>query len=506
MKNVLEWLEESEKKYSNKISFSGPSSDITFHDLLNNAKKIGTYLTNKIDRCEPVAFYMEKSTLTISGMFGAVYAGGFYTLLDLRQPDHRMSQIISVLNPKIILTNQENYQKATELFQSIEVQTIESILETSVIDEDVLNVVRKEMDLSDPLYVNFTSGSTGTPKGVEISHGNVISFIDTFVKTFNIQSTDILGNQAPFDFDVSTKDIYSGISTGATVAIIPRDYFSNPTMLMDYICDEKCTVLIWAVSAMCFVSIMNGFGYRTPSDIRMVMFSGEVMPIKQFNKWKQALPNTKFINLYGPTEITCNCTYYQLDDREYRSDESIPIGKAFENAHVFLLDENDQEITDTNIEGEICVVGRGVGIGYYKDTEKTNTVFVKNPLNPNERMYRTGDLGKCLEDGNLVYTSRKDFQIKHLGHRIELGEIEAQVEKNNQVTRAICLYDNVKKRLQLYYTGSIEEKELVNTLRDVLPPYMIPNKATKVNEMPLTKNGKVDRSKLKELGGKKHVG
>ncbi len=504
-KNVLDWLEQTEKKYPKKIAFCDPENEITFQDLVEKSQLVGSYLLQQIQRNEPVGIYMEKSVVSTIGLFGVIYAGGFYSFLDSRQPEHRLKQIETVLQPKVILTDVEHLKEAEEHFEC-EVVTIEPILEGTW-KEDLTEIRQQSLDM-DPLYVNFTSGSTGIPKGVTVSHQNVIDFIETFVKTVGIKEDDILGNQAPYDFDVSVKDIYSGIYTGATVAIIPRDYFSQPTKLMDYLCEKECTVLTWAVSAMCFVSIMNGFGYKVPKKVRQVMFSGEVMPIKQLNKWKEALPHTTFINLYGPTEITCNCTYYVLEDRLYDLEECIPIGKPFENEKVFLLDGNDCLIEEENKEGEICVSGTCVSLGYYNDPERTNLVFVQNPLNSKtfERIYRTGDLGKYDSQGNLIYTSRKDFQIKHLGHRIELGEIESQVEKNACVSRAVCIYDSMKKRILLFYTGSIESKALLLSLHEILPPYMQPNKAIQLEELPMTKNGKIDRNALKELGAKKHVG
>jgi amino acid adenylation domain-containing protein len=504
-KNVLQWLEDSARIYPEKIAFVDPSSELTYLQLITNAQKVGSFLGKKIMMNEPVSFYLEKSTLAICGMFGAVYAGGFYSLFDTRQPEVRLNKILDVLGSRIILTDAENEEKAREIFgeRDVEIYTIEEIIASSAIDHAVLDSIRFDAMDTDPLYVNFTSGSTGTPKGVTVCHRSVIDFIETLDQTFAITKDDIIGNQAPFDFDVSVKDIFSGLYTGAAVVIIPREYFSNPTLLMDYLCDQHVTVLIWAVSAMCFVSIMNGFGYKIPQDVRLVMFSGEVMPIKQLNKWKAALPKAKYVNLYGPTEITCNCTFYVLEDREYALDEVLPIGRSFSNEKVFLLDEEDHLITEPGILGEICASGTCVALGYYKDPEKTKAVFTQNPLNKkyHERIYRTGDLGKYLTDGNLVYTTRKDFQIKHLGHRIELGEIETAVQARAKITRACCLYDQVKKRILLFYTGEREGKELLTELRDVLPPFMLPNKLTKLDEMPMTKNGKIDRAKLKALGG-----
>ncbi|MCR4923872.1 MAG: AMP-binding protein, partial [Lachnospiraceae bacterium] len=305
--------------------------------------------------------------------------------------------------------------------------------------------------------------------------------------------------QAPFDFDVSVKDVYSGLYTGARVALIPREYFSNPAMLMDFLCENKVTTLIWAVSAMCFVSIMNGLEYKTPDRINKIMFSGEMMPVKQLNKWRKFIPHASYVNLYGPTEITCNCSYHILD-RDYEKNEIIPIGIPFRNEKVFLLDEKDRLIREPELEGEICVSGSCLALGYYKDKEKTDRVFVQNPLNKDfyERIYRTGDMGKYDEEGRLIYTSRKDFQIKHMGQRIELGEIEVAAMSIEGSDRAACLYDSKRKRICLIYSGSIEKEDLSEKLHLKLPPYMMPGKTVKLSELPLNKNGKIDRKALEE--------
>jgi non-ribosomal peptide synthetase component F len=310
----------------------------------------------------------------------------------------------------------------------------------------------------------------------------------------------VLANQAPFDFDVSVKDIYSGLYTGARVALIPRDYFSNPSVLMDYLADNRVTVLIWAVSAMCFVSIMNGLEYKTPERIRTVMFSGEIMPVKQLNKWKKYLPDAVYVNLYGPTEITCNCTYHILD-REYEKDEIIPIGIPFRNEKVFLLDDEDREIRRPGVEGEICVSGSCLALGYYREPEKTAEVFVQNPLNNRfeEKIYRTGDLGKYDDTGVLFYTSRKDFQIKHMGQRIELSDIDVSAMSVDGVSRACSLYDSKHQKIILFYTGEINKENLSICMREKLPPFMLPSKTIKLDDFPLNKNGKIDRKALEEI-------
>lgn len=496
--NILDWLETTAARKPDGISFADDKSEITYNETVKKAKSIGTVLADRVNMTDPVALYLEKSTTAICGMFGAVYAGGFYTILDIRQPEARLKQVLTVLQPKVILTDRENASKAGSLKTEVPVLIIEDIWESAA-DEARLQMIRDLFTDVNPLYTNFTSGSTGVPKGVAVSHRSVLEFIDCFVKIFEITEDDIIGNQAPFDFDVSVKDIYSGIATGARVQIIPREFFSNPMHLMDYLAEKRVTTLIWAVSAMCFVSIMNGFEYRVPETVNKVMFSGEVLPIKHLNKWKKFLPDAKYVNLYGPTEITCNCTYYVLD-REFAETEVIPMGKAFPNEKVFLLDENDKLIAsdDTEHQGEICVSGTALALGYYNDKERTAQAFVQNPLNHAymETIYRTGDIGKYDADGNFVYISRKDFQIKHLGHRIELGEIEIAAMAEEGVTRTCCIYEQEKKRIILFFTGNREKKELMKALRTVLPPFMLPNTLIPLNEMPMNKNGKIDRKKL----------
>ena len=164
--------------------------------------------------------------------------------------------------------------------------------------------------------------------------------------------------------------------------IIPKKMFSFPTTLLDYLEERKVTTLIWAVSALCIVTTLNGFEYKRPSAINKVIFSGEVMPIKHLNAWREQYPDSMFVNVYGPTEITCNCTYY-IVDRNYELDETLPMGKAFPNERVFLLDEEDKLIEPTmqGKIGEICVTGTAVTLGYFNNWEKTNQAFVQNPLN-----------------------------------------------------------------------------------------------------------------------------
>ncbi|MBR2275973.1 MAG: AMP-binding protein, partial [Lachnospiraceae bacterium] len=271
MYNILELLERSADKYPEKTAFSDPTGSITFKDLKSLARQtatlfLGGSLGVYVKAEDAVAFYMEKSTEAVAAMFGAVYAGAFYSFIDVRQPEERAYRVLSILEPKIIITDKENEEALRRLCEAhpmlntvyVSVEELLKRARQSDISEKLLSAARAGFYDQMPLYVNFTSGSTGSPKGVAVSHRSVVDFISVFTETFSLSGQDIFANQAPFDFDVSVKDIYSGLHTGATVVLIPRDYFSKPQILMDYLSDNQVTVLVWAVSAMCFVSIMNG--------------------------------------------------------------------------------------------------------------------------------------------------------------------------------------------------------------------------------------------------------
>ena len=498
MRNILEYLEKSAERFPDKTAVTDGVCAYNYRELSERSRRVGSALAAYCQPEHPVAVLAEKGSDTLAVFLGIVQAGCFYVLMNPELPLGRLEQVQQVLQSEYIVTDIKHREMAAQLVPEKRILLMEELAETEV--NPSLLVARRERAIDTaPLYANFTSGSTGQPKGVLVSHRSVLDFIDIFTELFDITSEDRIGNQAPFDFDVSVKDIYSSLKTGATLVIVPKQLFSQPAPLLDYLCDNEVTVMIWAVSALCLISIFHGLDYRTPEKVRKVLFSGEVMPPKHLKAWMAHLPEADFINLYGPTEITCNCTYHRIDrNRDYS--EGVPVGKAFPNEHVFLLDEVNQEITEPDKAGEICVRGTALALGYYRMPEQTAEHFVQNPLNHcyPELIYRTGDLGRYNAYGEIIFGGRKDYQVKYMGHRIELEEIERAMENIEGISRACCIFDEKKSKPYGFYVGDMEKRELHHLMSSSLPPFMVPGALRKVEQMPLTKNGKTDRRALME--------
>lgn len=492
---LLDYLEDTAKKYPDKMAFSDISTSISWKDFVFQAKRKSAIISNYFKPGAAVPVMIEKSVLALEYFFGALYSGCFYSYIDSSFPNSRIESMLKTLGAEYIITDSCFENKVGS-------QTIKCLLAKDFEQKEYAysDVIRRKIVDTDPAYANFTSGSTGVPKAVVVSHRSVIDFISVFTEIFEISAVDNIANQAPFDFDVSVKDIFSAIFTGASVHLVPKIFFSFPSKLLDFLEEREVTILIWAVSALCIISTLNGFEYKVPSKLKKIMFSGEVMPIKQLKSWMRNVPDAEYINLYGPTEITCNCSYFRVPKNADldKYENGVPMGIPFPNERIFLLDEDSRLITKCNNEGEVCVSGTCVALGYY-NSEKTSEVFVQNPNNDMfyERIYKTGDLAMLGEDGLYYYLGRKDTQVKHMGHRIELGEIENLISRFDNITRACCVFAN-NKIIAFYIGKETQKKEIITFLKALLPVYMIPFDFVNVRSFPLTKNGKIDKNALLE--------
>lgn len=496
--HVLDYLNNIVKIKPDKLAFANETEGMTFSEVYNQSRSVGTFILQKSIYKKPIVVFMNKHPKEVTAFFGVITAGSFYVPIDEEMPAGRIQLILDNVQSPLIICDDKTKAIADTFKFDGEIVLYDDICNTPVCDDLITDVYNKTID-TDPIYIVFTSGSTGIPKGVAACHRSVIDYIEQLSETLEFDENTIFGNQTPLYFDACLKELYPTLKFGATTYLIPRSLFKLPINLVEFMNEKKINTVCWVVSALTMISAFGTFKTIVPEYLRTIAFGSEVFPIKQFNTWRSVLPEAKFTNLYGPTEGTGMCCYYKVD-RDFELGEVIPIGRPFKNTEIILLNEQNKRAGENEV-GEICIRGTSLTLGYYNNPEKTQEVYVQNPLNTAypELIYRTGDLGKYNERGELIFVSRKDYQIKHMGHRIELGEIEVNVNMLEGVKLAGCIYDDVKGKIVLFYVGAITDKELAVMLKDKLPRYMIPNRIVKLDEMPLTANGKIDRVTLKKL-------
>lgn len=499
MKNILQYFEETCKKFPDNIAVADESSSVTFDDLKIRSQQTGTMIASGLKKHSvPVAIYIDKSPALVEAMLSVLYSGNFYVVLDTQMPLERVRRIFETLQPAAILTDKSYIDKVESInnFKNNNIKTfyIEDSASTEI-DIKLLSRLRSHMTECDPAYILYTSGSTGQPKGTVISHRALIAYGDWFIRAFDINEKTIFGSQTPLYFSMSVSDLYAALRTGATYQIIPKKYFSFPMQLIEYLNTYKVNTIYWVPSALNIVANWDTFAYIKPEYLKKVLFAGEVMPVKQLNYWRNALPDVLYANLFGPTETTDICSYYVVN-RTFSDEETLPIGVACDNCDLIIVDEDGKEAES----GELLARGPFLADGYYRNPEKTAEVFVQNPLNNAypEIVYRTGDLVYRGEDGLLRYQGRKDFQIKHMGYRIEPGEIEAAIGALPEIHACVCIYLETTDQILLFYQGKIKQEALSTAVSGKLPAYMRPNKFIRIRQMPYNANGKIDRKLLKK--------
>lgn len=500
--NILTYLENSATKWADKVAIADDKNALTFAQWNQFSRNIGTAISKASDKVyrKPVLVFVDRRIEGLVGFMGVTQSGNFYVPIDCKMPDQRVKLISDVLNPIAAITVTTADEKTLDLidFQGVRFK-YEDVIQREA-DDTLLKEIREQMIDTDPVYSIFTSGSTGVPKGVVIAQRGMVDLAEWLVNTFEFTEKDALGNQTPFYFDGSVKDICICLKSGATLNIIGKKYFTFPKLIIPFLNDRKITAILWATSAIVLIGNSDILSVNLPEHLRLVTFAGEAMPAKQLKVWMNKLPNVKFVNLYGPTEITVDCTYYEVN-REFGDDEFIPIGNACRNKGILVFN-GDNQLVKIGETGELCVRGTGVALGYYNNKSKTQEVFVQNPLHDlyEDKIYRTGDIVKYNEFGEIEFVSRKDFQIKHKGNRIEMGEIEVAINSIPNITNAACIFDQPNDKIVLYYTTADgQEIDVINLVKDKIPVYMFPEVIIHLKVIPYNMNGKIDRIELKRM-------
>lgn len=442
------------------------------------------------DGDRPAVILADRSPASATAILGCMAAGVWYVPVDPELPDERLAQYLSVCEPFCVLAHGDGARRSVPG-------------DIPVIDTDALPAAEDftPADRPDslPAFGIFTSGSTGAPKLVVKNRRSIELFIEAYIAEFNFTADEIFANQINFFFDASTKDIFSTVFLGATAMILPSSCFTFPLELMRVLNAERATAAVWVPSVLTYAARFGVLAAAKPETLRILLFVGEKMPVKYLNMWREALPGTEFVNLYGSTEVAGNSCFFRVRGC-FEASDILPIGRPFDGTQVFLLDPASGLPAD---EGELCIAGEGLAVGYYKDPERTAEAFVQADLpGYSGRLYRSGDFGRRNEDGQLVCVSRHDGQIKYLGHRIELGDIETAAASLPYVSAACCFFSAEKEKIILCAAAPADCKlRLREDLAALLPDYMIPHRFRLMDEFPLNPNGKTDRVRLRELAG-----
>jgi len=463
-----------------------------------------------------VGVYLRKSVDALAVVYGALKAGAAYVPVDPGAPVTRNAYILSNCNVKVAFTERSYFDQLQTELAAVNASPVVFCLDavgggrplTQALDAaDARGRASSHPSVfpgADELaYILYTSGSTGKPKGVMLSHENAVSFVEWCSEVFTPTPDDRFSSHAPFHFDLSILDLHVPLKHGAEVVLIGAELGKDPHGLAALIADEHITCWYSAPSILALLAVHGDLGSRPLEQLRLVLFAGEVFPVKHLRSLTTQLPHPRYFNLYGPTETNV-CTFYEVslpvpDDR----DTPYPIGKVCSHFEGLVVDEAGAPLAPTQ-EGELCISGRGVMRGYWGLPEQSERAFLTDAHR--RRWYRTGDIVSQDDDGNYLYRGRRDRMVKRRGYRVELGEIEASLYRHPQIKEAAAVAvpdadGGVRIRAFLACKGTTRPSliELKGFCAQQLPLYMIPDQFSWLDALPKTSTDKVDYQSLKNL-------
>ena len=355
---------------------------------------------------------------------------------------------------------------------------------------------------TDLAYILYTSGSTGTPKGVMISHRNSLTFVDWAAAAAGLSEQDRVCSPAPLTFDLSVFDIFATCRAAACLTVLPEGAATFPVSIARFLEAERISVWYSVPSVLTLLACYGNLRQFDLSELRTVIFAGEVFPPKHLARLIAELPHPRYLNWYGPTETNV-CTAFEVPG--WADAQPAPIGKACANTEVFAVTSEGRRVSRPGEEGELYVRGPSLMRGYWGQPAKTSEALVRNPFRPeyDEFAYRTGDLVTLEPSGNYIFLGRRDSMAKIRGYRVELGEVEATLYRHPAIREAAVLPvpdELLGSRLRAVVTAdsgsNLTRESVLDHCRRWLPSYMVPDIVEFREEIPRTSTGKVDRAGL----------
>jgi amino acid adenylation domain-containing protein len=517
-------LQESARRFPDKPAVLFQASVMSYAELDRISTRLAHVLIeNGLQRGDRVGIWMPKSIASIVSMHGILKAGGVYVPIDPGAPPERARYIVEDCGIRLVVSAPTFLERVREMLCTAGAPRAVILAEHGepATGDFPVRVVPYDSVLSHPAteppaiatlstdlaYILYTSGSTGTPKGVMISHLNALNFVRWACDEFRVTEDDVLSNHAPYHFDLTIFDVFAAMKAGATLAIVPEELAYFPYRLAEWI--DRNAISVWySVPSILTMMVRRGRLERLRFErLRLVLFAGEVFPIRYLRELMQALPRPRYCNLYGPTETNV-ITYHYVDGVPREDAPPLPIGKACANVDVFVVDDDGRIVTQPGIEGELYARGPNVAQGYWGDPQKTGKVFVQSPCQGHfrETVYRTGDIVVLGEDGSYLFRGRRDHMIKSRGYRIEAGEVESAIYRHPQVleTAVVPVPDeDIGYRIKAFVVirdAVVEPTEIQQHCARFLPSYMVPGDVAFLHALPKTSTGKVDKKALASQG------